>query len=77
MALSRQEIDALLKSISLTRSNEVTCDECLQRLAEFAEQSLPGKSIPQGLEVIAHHLSICSECQEEFQALLVALESEE
>ena len=73
MALSKEEIDALIKSIALTRPEEATCDECLTDLAEFAERSLQGKSIPESLQAIEHHLAICAECQVEYQALLTAL----
>lgn len=77
MALSRQEIDALMKAVSLTRTDELTCDECLKELAEFAEHSLQGKSVPEGLQAVEHHLALCEECQEEYQALLAALKAEE
>ncbi len=42
-------------------------------LAEFAERSLEGKPIPEALQAIQHHLAICAECQEEYEALLTAL----
>ena len=77
MALSRREIDALINTVSLTRAEELTCDECLKGLAEFAEHSLQGKSVPEGLQAIEHHLAICAECQEEYQALHTALKDEE
>ena len=32
------------------------------RVAEFAERELAGRSVLSGLEAVAHHLSICSEC---------------
>ena len=73
MALSRKEIDALMKAIALTRSDELNCDECLKKLAEFAEGSLEGKSIDDSLKAVEHHLAICPECQEEYQTLLAAL----
>ncbi len=73
MTLSRQQIDELLKSVSLTRPDELGCDECLKDVAEFAEHSLAGKSIPEGLIAVEHHLAICAECQEEYEALLTAL----
>jgi len=76
MALSRREIDVLIKSVSLTRPDEVTCDECLNDLAEFAEHFLEGKSISESLRAVEHHLAICAECQEEYQLLLTALQSE-
>jgi uncharacterized protein with PIN domain len=73
MELSKEQIDALLNSVSLTRPAEATCDECLRDLAEFAERSLSGKSISDGLRAVEHHLSICAECREEYEALLAAL----
>ena len=73
MVLSREQIDTLIKTVSLTRSNELTCDECLKDLAVFAESSLAGKSIPEMLQAIEHHLTVCEECKEEYQALLTAL----
>ena len=76
MSLSKQKIDSLLKMLSLTRDVEQDCDGCLNKLAEFAETSLTGKSIPDGLKSIEDHLQICDECREEFEALKVALSSE-
>ena len=77
MALSRQQIDALVKAVSLTNEVEMTCDECLKELAEFAERSLSGKSISEGMKAIEHHLTICAECHEEYKALLAALKDAE
>jgi hypothetical protein len=45
-------------------------------MAEFAEISLVGKSIPIGLKIIEDHLEICGECCEEFEALKLALSNE-
>jgi len=77
MKLSRQQIDELIKTVSLTRSDELTCDDCLKDLAEFAEGSLTGKSISDGLQALQHHLAICAECREEYEALLTALKNTE
>lgn len=73
MTLSRQQIDRLLESLSLTRPDEITCDRCLRDVAEFAEHSLAGKSLPDGMNAVQHHLAICEECREEYEALLTAL----
>lgn len=73
MALSRKQIDELIKTVSLTRADELTCDDCLHDLAEFVEQSLAGKSISESLQAVEDHLAICGECQEEYEALLTAL----
>ena len=75
MSLSKQEIDGLLRLIGLTRDDEIDCERCLALVAEFAERERAGRSIPAGLEAAAHHLSICAECREEFEALLQALKA--
>ncbi len=73
MSLSKQEIDDLLRMIRLTCDHEIDCECCLSRVAEYAEQELAGKSIPAALEAVERHLALCSECCEEYQALLQAL----
>ena len=33
-----------------------------------------GASVPAALEAVEHHLSLCSECREEYEALRLALD---
>ena len=73
MSMSREQIDALLGMLSLTRTTEPTCEECARDLAEFVEHQLTGKPTPEALEAIEHHLRLCGECHEEFETLLAAL----
>ena len=75
MNLSPDQIKALLKMLALTRAEESTCAECLKQMAEFAECKLQGKPVEEGLQAIEHHLAICGECKEEFEALMRALEA--
>jgi len=75
MALSKKEIDGLMRLIGLTQEEEINCDECLSLVAEFAEYRLAGKSLREGLQAVAHHLSVCSECREEYEALQQVLQS--
>ena len=77
MSLSKQEIDELMRLVGLTKDHEINCEQCLSLVAEFAEQELAGKSIPQGLKAVEHHLSICPECREEYEALQQALKGME
>lgn len=69
MALSKNEIDGLLKLVGLTKDSEINCDQCSAVVAEFAEQRLSGKSVLEGLKAVEHHLLICEECREEYEAL--------
>ena len=76
MTISNQQIDALLKMLALTRDREVTCDDCLGQMAEFAENFLTGRSVPESLRCIDEHLQLCGECREEFEALKKAIADE-
>lgn len=69
MPLSRKVIDGLMRLVSLTKDGEINCERCLAVVAEFAEQQLAGKTISEGLKAVEHHLSICDECREEYEAL--------
>jgi len=74
MNISDEQIQAMLEMLALTKDVEVSCDDCLQQMAEFAETTLAGKSIPEGLKCIDEHLQRCRECREEFEALKAALD---
>ncbi len=73
MPLNDEQIDGLMKLIGLTRERELTCDECLALVAEFAECELAGKTPREALDAVQHHLDLCFECREEYKALLAAL----
>ena len=75
MTLSRQQIDTLLEMLSSTQEEELTCDECAQLLADFAENYPECDSLTTGLEAVKQHLQLCGECREEFEALLRSLEN--
>jgi hypothetical protein len=75
MPLSIKEIDGLMRLVGLTKDDEINCEQCLAAVAEFAEQQLAGRSISEGLKAVEHHLSICGECREEYEALLGTLDS--
>ena len=73
MPLSRKEIEDLVRLIGLTQDFEINCEQCLALVGEFAEQTLAGKSISEGLKAVEQHLSVCAECRQEYEALQQAL----
>jgi uncharacterized protein with PIN domain len=73
MELNRDQIRNLVRQLTMTQEHEINCNECLDELAEFAEYELAGKSIPDALKAVEHHLILCTECGEEYAALLRAL----
>jgi hypothetical protein len=56
-----------------TRPDELTCDEWLDRVGGYAEAVAAGGPVPAGTDLIEHHIGICPECREEFDALVAAL----
>jgi hypothetical protein len=66
MDLATKEIDGLMRLIGLTKEQEIDCGQCHAVIAEFAEQQLTGRSIPDGLKVVEDHLSIYAACREEY-----------
>ena len=73
MPLSQQEIERLLQLIGRTAEDEITCEQCLELVAEFAERRMAGESIASSLLVVEQHLEVCDECREEYEALLRTL----
>jgi RNA polymerase-binding transcription factor DksA len=73
MALNRDQIKGLMHLLSITREHELNCNECLDKVAELAECELAGKPIPDAFEAVRHHLTLCAECREEYDALLTVL----
>ncbi|MEM1303622.1 MAG: hypothetical protein AAGG46_01925 [Planctomycetota bacterium] len=75
MALTSDQIKAMVGMVAGTRNDEITCDECLAGMAEFAEMELAGREMTAAMQAIRDHLDFCPECEEEYQALLAALKA--
>ncbi len=73
MPLDKQQIKTLLSFVAHTREDEITCDECLSGMAEFAETQLVGAEIPDAQKHIQAHIAFCPECAEEYEVLLEAV----
>lgn len=69
MRLPVQQIRKLLRLVERTRDREIDCQECLRRVAEFSDSTLKDRPVTERLEAVRHHLSVCAECREEFEAL--------
>ena len=74
MALSAHQLDRLLEMLAVTKSEEMDCDRCLDELAAFVERERSSAS--PAAEIFAQvreHLAACSECNEEYETLLAAV----
>jgi hypothetical protein len=71
--LTRAQLVELGVVLQQTRPVEIGCDEWLDAVGGYAESVAWGKPAPTGVELVVHHLEICPECKEEFDALVAAL----
>jgi hypothetical protein len=63
----------LLRRALRTRSDEIGCETCYDKLDQFVELELKGKDAAQALPLIKRHMELCTGCSEEYQALITAL----
>lgn len=73
--LSTETLKKLVQSIVNTRSEEIGCDMCIDKLAKFVEQELDGQDVANIMPLIKHHLDSCLGCGEEYAALIDSLNS--
>lgn len=73
MALTAEQVTHLVAMVITVQPDEIDCEECFGRVAEYAQMQLTGGSLDQGMQAIQRHLQQCPCCRDEYQALLEAL----
>ena len=68
-------LKGLVEMIFATNPDELSCEECFDRVDRFAELELAGKDAADAMPLVQDHLSRCKCCREEFEALLKAIEA--
>ena len=56
-----------------TREIEIGCDECFERLDNFAEAKLSASDATATMPLVGDHLDKCEDCRDKLKALLTAL----
>ena len=72
----REQFRKLARFLLNTRPDEMTCDEWLERIGEYADIVIAACPVPCSLEDVRQHIELCPECAEEFQAIVAALSDE-
>lgn len=72
-AMTPEAIKGLLKKLELTRSEELSCGEAYDLIDQYAELVQKGEDAARLLPLVEHHLEMCMDCKEEFEALMRAL----
>lgn len=68
-------VKEMARGIMTTRPDEIGCAECFEQMDQFVEIKLAGKDAAEALPLVQDHINRCSDCREEFEALLVALQT--
>jgi hypothetical protein len=77
MSSQEQQLRKLIESIVIAhREDEIDCEMCMQHLDCLAEQVADGANLRDLLPTVECHLACCSDCNEEFQALVCILRAE-
>lgn len=77
---SRQEeipneaVLGFLRVLESAREEEASCDEVYARIDEYVEREVDKKDAAQLMPLVREHLDMCSECCDEYEALLDILE---
>ena len=72
--LPDQIIHRLISRLENTRADELSCDEVFALVDEYAEASQGGADVGKLTPLLRHHLEMCQECEEEYEALIQVLE---
>ncbi len=71
--LDGPSIDRLLHLLCETRDDELSCDEVFGRLDEYVECLLSHQGFTGPAPLVEHHLALCPDCRDEYDALVQAL----
>ncbi len=73
--IDTEKLKMMVRMIAETREEEIGCVDCYAQLDLFVDQLLEGKHPEEAMPLVEHHLNMCNDCQEEFKALLDALQT--
>jgi len=72
--MPEEVVHRLIRRLEKTREDELSCDEVFELIDQYAEANLPDEDSQRLKPLIRHHLDMCRECDEEYEALLRVLE---
>lgn len=72
--IPNETVLGFLRVLESVREEDIPCDEVYARIDEYVEREVGQKDAAQLMPLVREHLDMCSECCEEYQALLDVLE---
>ncbi len=65
----------MLMGLAHTHARELSCDEVYALLDVFADKISRGEDAASLMPLVQHHLKMCPDCREEFEALMKSLQT--
>jgi hypothetical protein len=72
--IPNEAVLGFLRVLESVREEECSCDEIYTKIDEYVEREVDKKDAAQLMPLIREHLDLCSECCEEYDALIHILE---
>ena len=72
--LSDELVTRIMHRLVVADVTKISCDEVFALVDEYAEANQRGEDVTSLKPLIRHHLDMCRECDEEYQALLRVLD---
>jgi hypothetical protein len=64
----------LIRSLEDTRDEECSCSDVYTLLDQYAEVEIRGEDAARLMPLLRQHIEMCTECHQEYEALLAILE---
>jgi uncharacterized protein (UPF0335 family) len=77
MESAKDKLKKLLDKLSRTQQDEIDCQEVFELIDVYAEAAAQGQDAGAMLPLVRHHLDMCAECLEEYEALLQILKTQD
>jgi len=74
MAMTSDQAEKMLRMIEHTQEEELSCDEVFELLDVYAEMAARGEDVRELFPLVEHHLEMCPDCREEYEAVMRILE---
>jgi len=69
------EFQKLMQMVDKTQEIELSCDDVYQILDQYTELVYQDENSQELMPLVEHHIEICPDCREEFEALLRILQA--
>jgi hypothetical protein len=73
--LDDYSFERLMRLLCETRDDELSCEEVYGRLDEYVECLMTHRDVGDMRPLFEHHLGLCSDCRDELDALIHALQN--